>query len=490
MKIGILFPHQLFEENPILEQVEKVYLIEETLFFNQYKFHKQKLTFHRASMKFYESFLLMKGIEVGYIEAKDERSDIRQFIKSCDAKEVAFIDPVDNYLSRRLKDSCIARGILLKESDSPAFINTQKDLSIFFKPSKKRFFQTEFYKLERKRLNLLMDSEGEPMGGKWTFDSENRKKYPVKKVPPSLVFPDKNSFFEAATDYVNTNFAKNYGKQGRSPFYPTDFKSAKSWLKQFLENRFPEFGDYEDAIVSSERILNHSVLSPLINVGLLTPDYVIGEIVRYAEFNEIAINNTEGIVRQIIGWREFIRGIYEVKGTEERTKNFWGFTRKIPDSFYDGTTGIEPVDNCIKKLLDSGYSHHIERLMVLGNFMLLCEIDPNEVYRWFMELYIDAYDWVMVPNVYGMSQFADGGLMSTKPYISGSNYLMKMGDYKKGAWQQTWDALFWRFMHVHRDFFLANPRLGMLVRTFDKMSDEKRSTHLSLAERFIEKLDA
>ncbi len=177
-----------------------------------------------------------------------------------------------------------------------------------------------------------------------------------------------------------------------------------------------------------------------------------------------------------------------MKGTQERTKNYWGFTRKIPPSFWNGTTGIEPIDITIKKVLETGYCHHIERLMVLGNFMLLCEFDPDEVYRWFMELFIDSYDWVMVPNVYGMSQFADGGLMATKPYISGSNYLMKMSDYKKGEWQPIWDGLFWRFMHTHRDFFLQNPRLGMLVNSFDKMTEEKQKAHLNNAETYLQSL--
>ncbi|MFM7710515.1 MAG: FAD-binding domain-containing protein, partial [Ferruginibacter sp.] len=186
-----------------------------------------------------------------------------------------------------------------------------------------------------------------------------------------------------------------------------------------------------------------------------------------------------------IGWREFIRLIYEEKGVEQRTKNYWGFSRKIPPCFWDGTTGIDPIDRTIKKLLKTGYCHHIERLMVLGNFMLLCEFDPNEVYEWFMVFFIDAYDWVMVPNIYGMTQFADGGLMTTKPYISGSNYLMKMSDYPKGSWQAVWDALFWRFMHVHRSFFLQNPRLGMLVRTWDKMPEEKRKNHLQTADAFL-----
>jgi deoxyribodipyrimidine photolyase-related protein len=191
-----------------------------------------------------------------------------------------------------------------------------------------------------------------------------------------------------------------------------------------------------------------------------------------------------------MGWREFIRGIYRDKGVAQRTRNYWGFKRKIPAGFYDGSTGILPVDETIKKVLKTGYCHHIERLMILGNFMLLCEFDPDEVYRWFMELFIDAYDWVMVPNIYGMSQFADGGLMATKPYISGSNYLMKMSDYPKGPWQEVWDALFWRFLDKQRAFFSANPRMGMLLKSYDGWDQEKRNKLQQKATEFLNTLDS
>jgi deoxyribodipyrimidine photolyase-related protein len=215
------------------------------------------------------------------------------------------------------------------------------------------------------------------------------------------------------------------------------------------------------------------------------PGDVIDKTVEYAKANNVPINSTEGFVRQIIGWREFIRGMYMCKGRFSRTKNFWGFNRKIPKSFYDGSTGIPPIDETIKKVLDTGYCHHIERLMVIGNFMLLCEFDPDEVYRWFMELFIDAYDWVMVPNVYGMCQFADGGTFATKPYIGGSNYIKKMSNYPKGDWEKTWDGLFWSFMMNHKDFFQSNPRIGMLVHTLNKMSDDKKDEHRKNAEKFI-----
>jgi deoxyribodipyrimidine photolyase-related protein len=301
-------------------------------------------------------------------------------------------------------------------------------------------------------------------------------------------FPSINGFMEEAISYTEKNFASNYGKLNKHFVYPTTFEESKKWLRAFLQTRFAEFGVYEDAIVSAHHVLHHSVLTPMLNVGLITPQYIIDETLEWAALNEIPINSVEGFIRQIIGWREFIRAVYELKGTEERTKNYWGFKRKMPQAFWEGTTGIAPIDTTIKKILATGYCHHIERLMVIGNFMLLCEFDPDDVYRWFMELFIDSYDWVMVPNVYGMSQFADGGLMSTKPYISGSNYLMKMSDFTKGPWQDTWDGLFWRFMHTHRDFFLQNPRLGMLVKTFDKMPESKQQTHLDNANRFLDAL--
>ena len=192
--------------------------------------------------------------------------------------------------------------------------------------------------------------------------------------------------------------------------------------------------------MKEESIINHSLLSPLINSGLINPIYAIKKILDYYKKNNIRLNSCEGLIRQIIGWREFIRGVYVSKGVEERTKNFWNFQRSIPKSFYNGTTGIIPVDDTIKKINSTGYANHIERLMIIGNFMLLCEFDPNEVYQWFMELFIDSYDWVMVPNVYGMSQFIDGGLMSTKPYISSSNYILKMSNYKKDKWCEIWDT--------------------------------------------------
>ncbi|MDH3494780.1 MAG: cryptochrome/photolyase family protein [Acidobacteriota bacterium] len=489
---NILFPHQLFKDSPLLGFPGPCYLVEEHLFFRQYMFHKRKLAFHRSSMRKYAGFLRNKGINVEYIESHEKRCDIRVLIKSLaepGIRNLRYIDPTDDWLQKRLVSSSAECGIGVHKFPTRLFWDPEIERNGFFRKEKKKFHHATFYRQQRKRAGVLLGPDLEPVGGKWSFDTENRKKYPAGKVPPKLFFPEADEYWHEAVDYVEKHYQENPGAITQDPIYPNDFDSAQSWLRQFLRERFAEFGPFEDAIVREEFALGHSVLSPLINVGLITVDDVLNQALEFSEANDIPINSTEGFVRQLIGWREFIRGVYETKGREERTTNFWGFSRKIPASFWDGTTGIDPIDTTIKKVLKTGYCHHIERLMILGNFMLLCEFDPDEVYRWFMEMFIDAYDWVMVPNVYGMSQFADGGLMSTKPYISGSNYVLKMSNYSRGEWQVAWDGLFWRFMDKQRKFFNRNPRMRMLLSTLDRMDNKTRSAHFENAEAFLRKLD-
>jgi deoxyribodipyrimidine photolyase-related protein len=496
--ITLILPHQLFEQNPAIQKDRPIFLIEENLFFQQYNFHKQKLILHRASMKFYESYLTAAKHKVTYIETTDARNEILKCIDALAKQKVTTIhiaDVVDFILEKRIKRACKKNKITLEIHSTPYFLNNTEDISEYFE-KKKTYFQTDFYTYQRKKRNILLEADGKPIGGKWTFDAENRAKFPKDEIVPEIEFPKENKFVQEAKEYVQKNFPNNYGNANGPHLFVTTYAETKAWLKDFLKNRFEKFGVYEDSIVETEKVLNHSVLSPMINIGLISPQQIIDETLAYASENDIPLNSLEGFIRQVIGWREFIRIVYVREGVKQRTTNFWGFHKKIPGSFWTGTTGIVPIDSTIKKILETGYCHHIERLMVLGNFMLLCEFDPNEIHRWFMEMFIDAYDWVMVPNVYGMTQFADGGLMTTKPYISGSNYLMKMSDYKtlsktnpENDWHPKWDGLFWRFMDKQRAFFLKNPRLGMLVHTFDKMSAEKKSTHLNNAEKYLASLN-
>ena len=437
----------------------------------------------------------MKGYSVSYIEAVTAESKIAEAVKALPAsvKEVHCADVVDDWLQQRLRKACAARDIAFITHRTPYFLNDMNDMAAYFE-NHPAYFQTDFYIAQRRQRTLLLEADGSPVGGRWSYDEENRLKFPKGQRPPSFTLPNNKVYVPEAINYVRKHFGNNYGNTEppffkQHGFYPVTHKEAEAWLDDFLQNRFAFFGAYEDAMVAGEGLLYHSCLTPMLNTGLLTPQQVLDKALSAAVEYNVPLNSLEGFLRQIVGWREFIRAVYEREGATQRTKNYWGFTRPLPASFYTGTTGIEPLDIVIQKVLQNGYCHHIERLMVLGNFMLLCEVHPDAVYRWFMAMFVDAYDWVMVPNVYGVITFADGGLMTTKPYISGSNYLLKMGNWKKGPWQQVWDALFWRFMHRHRHFFLQNPRLAMLLSMFDKMPKAQQSKHLSIANNFLQSLD-
>ncbi|RYY49319.1 MAG: cryptochrome/photolyase family protein [Chitinophagaceae bacterium] len=489
-EVTLLLPHQLYKEHPAVHPQRQCYLVEEWLFFRQYNFHRQKLLLHRASMKYYEDFLRQQRVPVTYIESCDPRNQVRKLIEWLASENVTTVhlaDSADNWLQQRINSACNKNGIALRLYPSPAFLNNMDQANAYF-DKRSTYFQTDFYRWQRRERQLLLEGNGNPLGGKWSYDADNRERYPKKETPPPLHFPADNYFITEAKAYVAEQFPDQYGSPEGPHYFVCTHQQADEWLQDFLGNRFAGFGPYEDAIVAIEPVLHHSVLSPMLNCGLLTPAQVLEAVLQHAARYPIPLNSLEGFTRQLIGWREFIRVVYEREGSRQRNSNYWGFTRKIPKSFWTGDTGIPPIDETIKKILRTGYCHHIERLMLLGNFMLLCEFDPNEVYRWFMEMFIDAYDWVMVPNVYGMTQFADGGLMTSKPYISGSNYIIKMSDYPKGAWQHTWDGLFWRFMAVHRNFFSSNPRLGMLLGTLDKMSPQQRDAHFAAAEQFLESL--
>ncbi len=497
MEVFLLFPHQLFKNPLPVTPNTPIYLIEQAIFFTQYRFHKQKIILHRSSMKYYEQHLLSQGFSVTYVDHHQPASSMQALIELLTAKQTTHIHlyfPNDNWLQKQLEKACNKSGIGFTYLPSSNFINNLSG-DIEKLGTRRPFYQTGFYTQQRKERNILLTPSGEPLGGQWTYDTENRKKIPAKTVIPPMHFGGDNAFIREAVTYTEQHFANNYGSasapfeaNGTPQYYPCTHDAAEQALEAFIKDKLSNFGVYEDAMQIKETTLFHSVLSPLLNIGLLNPLEVINRLITGAESNQVPLNSVEGIVRQLLGWREFVQLTYQKIGSVQRTKNFWGFTHPIPKSFYTGTTGLPPIDSTIKKLLHSGYNHHIERLMVLGNCMLLCEIHPDHVYQWFMEMYIDAYDWVMVPNVYGMSQYSDGGMITSKPYIAGSNYLMKMGDFSKGEWQSIWDGLFWRFLTKNRTIFAKNPRWAMLITTWDKRDDAWRANHLTKAEDFLKQL--
>jgi deoxyribodipyrimidine photolyase-related protein len=492
MHASLIYPHQLLEDHPALRLDGPIYLVEDPLFFCQYPFHKQKLVLHRASMKAFQASLEKRCKRpVHYVEAAPlgDTGAIAKRIHRDGVRTVSVVSPSDDWLQRRLSDGCAKAGVTLRWLPEPHWL-TPEDAATSFLQAKEKPFFTDFYIQQRKRLKVLLDERGKPQGGKWSFDAENRKKLPKDIRVPPLPKQGVSTFVADARAYVAKAFPAALG-QDDAFVYPVTHRAAKQWLDHFLEHRLHSFGDYEDAIDPHEPWLFHSVLTPMLNIGLLTPQQVLESTQAFAqeaiEDRSIAINALEGFLRQVIGWREFIRVIYLQHGRRQRVGNAWDHRREMPACFYDGTTGIEPVDQVIRRVLRYGYCHHIERLMVLGNFMLLCEIHPTAVYRWFMELFVDAYDWVMVPNVYGMSQHADGGLMTTKPYISGSSYILKMSRFQKGPWGATWDGLYWRFIDKHRDFFASNPRMSVMVKQLDRLSDRMPSHHRAAAA-FLDQL--
>ena len=238
-------------------------------------------------------------------------------------------------------------------------------------------------------------------------------------------------------------------------------------------------------MVPNKNFLFHSTISPLLNIGLLTPEEVLQLTIDAFKKKALPLNSVEGFVRQILGWREFIRGIYQQKSDYQVKKNFWKHKRRLTHHWYDGTTGIDPLDDCIRRTSMDGYHHHIPRLMIISNIMNMSEIHPDDINKWFMEMYIDSSDWVMIPNVYGMATYSDGGLMSTKPYTCGSNYILKMSNYSKGEWCDIVDGLYWRFTDKHRSFYEKNARMSFLTRTLDRMNPERKSLIFNKANKFI-----
>ena len=488
MQATIILPNQLFEHNPVFDTgVTHYFLVEEPLFFSQFPFHKRKIALHRASMQFYKDFLLSKAYHVTYYNAQEPLSDIRNlivFLANHGYSHIVVADPVDNYIERRLTQLCDKHNLSLTILDTPLFINSKADLDLYFK-GKTKYFQTDFYIQQRKKLGILLNNNQKPQGGKWSFDTDNRKKIPKGTYIHNYASSENDLYYREACSYVEKYFSGNYGVLDDSLIFPHNFVQAAASLDDFLEKSFEFFGPYEDALIAEKSFLFHSVLTPALNIGLITPAYVIERTLQWATMKEIALASLEGFIRQLIGWREFIRGVYVHAGTRQRNSNFWQSNRPLPQTFWTGNTGIFPVDVTIAKLLSTAYSNHIERLMVMSNFMLLSHIAPKAIYEWFMTLYIDAYDWVMVPNVFGMSLFADGGIMSTKPYISSSNYLMKMSNYPKGDWQEKWDALFWYFMTEKRSYFEKNIRSNMLLKVYDKFSAEKKAIIQEVAQDFF-----
>ena len=487
MKLFLILGNQLFNTKYLKEYSEfTFYMSEDYGLCTFQKHHKLKILLFLSSMRSYRDELRAKKIKLIYNDCNKEfktpyEKKLERVIKEKKIKEVNFFEIEDKFFEKRLKLFLLKKKINFKEIKSPMFLMNREEFKNYLSKNKKPFM-ANFYKIVRTKMSLLMNKNGTPKGNKWSFDEENRK-----KLPNSIKIPEISEIKETKDTlilkrFINSNFKDHPGNTDKF-WFPTTRKDANKWLDEFLKDRIKLFGDYEDAVTDKSNTVFHSALSPLINLGLITPQEII-EKLRKIE-NKVPMNSLEGYIRQIIGWREFMRGIYQNYDQRLEKTNFFNHKRKMKKTWYEGTTGLDPLDHAINNAKKYGWSHHIERLMILANIMNLCEINPKQVYKWFMEMFVDSSDWVMAPNVYGMGLFSDGGIFATKPYICGSSYFLKMMHFKKGPWCDVMDGLYWKFIDRHKKFFLKNPRLSMMVRISEKMNIERKSRIFKAAEKFI-----
>jgi deoxyribodipyrimidine photolyase-related protein len=507
--IRLVLPHQLFDLHLEAPEDTVFVLIEHDLLFRQYHFHSHKLVLHRASMARLAHRLRDHGFRVDTLVSDAERSSheaLAAYVRDHAPALVTWYDVVDDWLERDLVAALADGGYTMRRSDvmeSPSFLTDREEIDEWFSQHDSRM--QDFYVWQRRRLGILVDG-AKPAGGKWSFDTDNRKKLPRGYTPATVgrfahhpVMGEQGVLdlvaladvagsepvpeVAAAIEWVAAEFPDAPGDPHLFA-WPTVADEAREHLREFVRDRLADFGPYEDAISATHPFINHGLLSAALNCGLLDPAEVIRTVLDGATA-DTPIASLEGFVRQIIGWREYMRATYRVHGRAMRISNRLRQDRALGDGWWTASTGLAPVDLVISRVLATGYTHHIERLMVLGNAMALLRIHPDHAYEWFMELFIDAYDWVMVPNVYAMSQFAAGASITTKPYVSGSNYLRKMSDLPAGEWSADWDALYWAFIEDHRPVFAANPRSRMVVSLLDGMDPAKHEEHRRRADALL-----
>ena len=455
------------------------------------KHHKQKILLFLSSMRSYADELNKNKYNLKYCKIEDKEfnddyiTKVKKTISSNKITEVSSFEIEDKLFEKKIQDFLKKEKIIWNIISTPMFLNSRTEFNDYLKKSKKPFM-ANFYKEVRRKSGILMGADQNPIGGKWSFDEDNRNKMPKDIVVPKFPNISETSHTKKLKPIIERVF-KNHPGSTNNFWFATSYNEVIKLTDFFIKNKLNLFGDYEDAVDQSNNILFHSSLSPYINLGLITPELLIKKVLEFHKKEKIRLNSLEGYIRQVIGWREFMRGIYQNFSEAMEKKNFFNHKRKMKKSWYEGTTGLPPLDHAIQNAKNYGWSHHIERLMILSNIMNLCEIKPAVVYKWFMEMFVDSSEWVMVPNVYGMGLFSDGGIFATKPYICGSSYFMKMMDFKKGDWCNTMDGLYWRFIDKNRSFFLKNPRLSMMVRVFDKMKNDRKKKILSEAQLFIYK---
>ena len=497
MRLIWILGDQLLPAHPLLPSPAGdllVGLIESSPRGSHLRYHQQKLTLLYSAMRHYAADLKKQKFATLYHHLTDTPAGadyatiLSHWIQKHKIREIHLLDPNEYDTFHSLPALSKKLGIPIHRHASPQFLVPRAEFATWAEGKKHLLMETHYRRLRTER-NILLDAKGKPEGGDWNLDDQNRRTYrefaKANPTVPPFPPPIQDPIVKKVAQEVAAHFPTHPG-QADQLWVPVTRAGALDWLKTFIRQRLAQFGPWEDTMVEGQQILFHSVLSPLLNIGLLTPQECIQAAEKAYREGKAPLNSVEGFIRQILGWREFIHGIYWLKMPEYRKANFLGADRPLPRWAYTGETDMRCVSQAIHGAVDHAYNHHIQRLMVLGNYFLLGGYEPQAVLRWYTEMYLDAYDWVMVPNVLGMILFADGGFFATKPYAAGAAYQDKMGNHcascqfdpkqREGPKACPFHSLYWNFFGQHAKLFGKNPRIGMMVKIWEKKTpaDQKQ----------------
>ena len=468
--------------------------------------HAQKIIAIFAAMRHFAQSLTARGHAVTYIQIDDPNNmhgidrNLTWLIKEFKANALEYQTPDEWRLNQLMTSFCNTQSIPCHMVDSEHFYTTRDEAAVLFEGRKQWLMET-FYRQMRIKHRVLLE-EGKtpkPIGGKWNYDQDNRKSWPGDPPEPSdpRVSHDHSSLWAS----IQQSNVKSMGEPSAKDFrWPLNRQESLDLLDRFIQYGLPDFGDYQDAMSTNGWRLFHSLISFALNVKMLHPDEVVRAAEEAYHSGTAPLSSVEGFIRQILGWREYIRGVYWSNMPGYDKLNTFSHHRPLPDWFWTGDTKMNCVRHAIKQSLDHAYAHHIQRLMVTGNFALLAGLSPHEVHEWYLGIYIDAFEWVELPNTLGMSQFADGGRLATKPYVSSAAYIDRMSDYCKGCRYDKklktgskacpFNALYWDFFDRHADMLKSNHRLSMVYRQLEKMDPEQRDAIRQQAAWTIEHLDS
>ena len=461
--------------------------------------HKQKIVFLFSAMRSFAAALREEGFEVRYVPLDDEENagsifgEVRRALTETEATEVVATACGEVRLAQDMEGWQRRLNVPVTIREDDRFVCSLPEFRAWAE-DRRQLRMEFFYREMRRKTGLLMDGE-EPAGGQWNFDQENRKKLSGDYEAPALPEVVGDEVVSEVMALVEDRFPGHFGTLERY-YYGRTREDALEKLGQFVEESLPKFGDYQDAMATGEDFLNHSLLSVYLNAGLLTPLEVCEAAEAAWKEGRVPINAAEGFIRQIIGWREYVRGIYWLKMPEYKDRNHLGATRKLPDFYWTAETDMHCVAEAVRSTRDHAYAHHIQRLMITGQLAMLLGVRPDEINEWYLIVYADAYEWVQLPNTHGMATYADGGVMASKPYAASGAYIDRMSDYcrscrydvrkKTGEGACPFNYLYWDFLSRHEDTLRGNPRMGLTFKNLDRKTPKQREEIARDAKRFVD----